>query len=124
MHSSAALRDDLFPLQERFWERASPPPAQLSNVISTLRGQQLKLQRWTMQLGPPAGAGGIADALNAERIHGFVIYHPSDQQPAILGIHRQDSYEIPHTPPTAHRQCTQHKLPGTGTCSHHIPNSD
>ena len=69
-HAFLTHFDNLFPLQGRFWQRASPPPAQLSNVISTLRGQRLTLQRWTMQLGPPAGAGGTATAPNVERIHG------------------------------------------------------
>ena len=69
-HAFLTHFDNLFPLQERFWQRASPPPAQLSNVISTLRGQRLTTQRWTMQLGPPAGAGGTSTAPNVEQIHG------------------------------------------------------
>ncbi len=57
-HAFLTHFDNLFPLQERFWQRASPPPAQLSNVISTLRGQRLTMQRWTVPLEPPAGVGG------------------------------------------------------------------
>jgi hypothetical protein len=63
--------DNLFPLQERFWQRASPPPAQLSNVISTLRGQRLTIQRRTVLLEPPAaGAGGNNTVQIVEQIRG------------------------------------------------------
>jgi hypothetical protein len=66
----------LFPLQERFWQCASPPPTQLSNVISTLRGQRLTMQRWTVPLEPPAGAGGNNIAPIVEWIHGCATPHP------------------------------------------------
>jgi hypothetical protein len=69
-HAFLTHFDTLFPLQERFWQRASPPPAQLSNVISTLRGQRLTQQRWTLPSGPPAGAGGSTTVPIVERIHG------------------------------------------------------
>ena len=62
--------DTLFPLQGRYWQRASPPPELLSNVILTLRGQRLTLQRWMGQSGPPIGAGGPSTAPNVELIHG------------------------------------------------------
>ena len=63
--------DCKFPLQNRFWQRASPRPAQLYNVILTLRGQRLTLQRWTAQPAPQTGAGGPHTAPNVELIHGF-----------------------------------------------------
>jgi hypothetical protein len=69
-HAFLTHFDTLFPLQERSWQRASPPPAQLSNVILTLRGQRLTVQRWTLQLGPPAGAGGSNTAPIVEQIRG------------------------------------------------------
>jgi hypothetical protein len=62
--------DSVFPLQNRYWQRASPPPAQLSNVILTLRGQRLTLQRWMVQSVPPAGDGGASTAPLVELIHG------------------------------------------------------
>jgi hypothetical protein len=62
--------DTLFPLQGRYWQRASPPPELLSNVILTLRGQRLTLQRWMVPSGPPIGAGGPSTAPNVELIHG------------------------------------------------------
>ena len=62
--------DCKFPLQNRYWQRASPGSAQLYNVILTLRGQRLTLQRWTGQSEPPAGAGGASTAPNVELIHG------------------------------------------------------
>jgi hypothetical protein len=74
-HAFLTHFDTLFPLQERSWQRASPPPAQLCNVISTLRGQRLTLQRWTMPLGPPAGAGGNNTAPIVEQIHGCGTQH-------------------------------------------------
>ena len=37
-HAFLMRFNNLFLLQERFWQHASPPPSQLSNVISTLRG--------------------------------------------------------------------------------------
>ena len=69
-HAFLTHFDNLFPLQERFWQRASPPPAQLSNVISTLRGQRLTMQRWTLPLAPPVGAGGNNTVPIVERIRG------------------------------------------------------
>ena len=60
----------LFPLQERSWQRASPPPALLSNVISTLRGQRLTLQLWMVPCAPPLGSGGSSTAPTVELIHG------------------------------------------------------
>ena len=69
-HAFLTHFDNLFPLQERFWQRASPPPAQLSNVISTLRGQRLTMQRWTVPLEPPAGVGGNNTVPIVERIRG------------------------------------------------------
>ena len=59
-----------FPLQNRYWQRASPRPAQLYNVILTLRGQRLTLQRWTGQSEPAAGAGGASTAPTVELIPG------------------------------------------------------
>jgi hypothetical protein len=67
---------NLFPLQERFWQRASPPPAQLSNVISTLRGQRLTMQRWAVPLEPPAGAGGNNTPPIVEQIRGCATQLP------------------------------------------------
>jgi hypothetical protein len=46
-HAFLTHFNNLFPLQERFWQCASPLPAQLSNVILTLRGQRLTMQRRT-----------------------------------------------------------------------------
>ena len=71
--------NNTFPLQGRFWQRASPPPALLSNVILTLRGQRLTLQRWTVQSVPPTGGGGSNTAPNVELIRGSGTSHP---QPA------------------------------------------
>ncbi len=68
--------DNLFPLLERFWQRASSPPAQLSNVISTLRGQCLTMQRWTVPLKPPAGAGGNITEPIGEHIRGCATQLP------------------------------------------------
>jgi hypothetical protein len=68
--------DNLFPLQERFWRHASPPPAQLSNVISTLRRQRLTMQRWTVPLEPPAGAGGNNTVQIVEQIRGCATRPP------------------------------------------------
>ncbi|KAI2513588.1 hypothetical protein MHU86_728 [Fragilaria crotonensis] len=68
--------NNTFPLHGRFWQRASPPPAQLSNVISTLRGQRLTLQRWTVQSVPPTGGGGRSTAPNVELIRGSGTSHP------------------------------------------------
>jgi hypothetical protein len=62
--------DSAFPLQNRFWQRASPIPEQLSNVILTLRGQRLTLQRWMVQSEPPTGDGGASTAPSVELIHG------------------------------------------------------
>ena len=62
--------DTLFPLQGRYWQRASPPPVLLSNVILTLRGQRLTLQRWMVPLGPPTGNGGPNTAPPVELIRG------------------------------------------------------
>ncbi len=62
--------DSVFPLQDRYWQRASPPPAQLSNVILTLRGQRLTVQRWMVQSMPPIGDGGASTAPLVELIHG------------------------------------------------------
>ena len=62
--------DSIFPLQNRFWQRASPLHAQLSNVILTLRGQRLTLQRWMVQSVPQVGAGGASTAPSVELIHG------------------------------------------------------
>ena len=67
--------DSVFPLQDRFWQRASPPPVQLSNVISTLRGRRLTLQRWMVQSVPPIGAGGASTAPSVELIHGSGTSH-------------------------------------------------
>ena len=69
-HAFLTHFDSLFPLQERYWQRASPPPELLSNVILTLRGQRLTLQRWMVPSGPPIGAGGPSTAPNVELIHG------------------------------------------------------
>jgi hypothetical protein len=75
-HAFLTHFDNLFPLQERFWQRASPPPAQLSNVILTLRGQRLTMQRLTVPLEPPAGVGGNNTAPIVEQIHGCVTRLP------------------------------------------------
>ncbi len=75
-HAFLTHFDNLFPLQERFWQRASPPPAQLSNVISTLRGQHLTMQRWTMPLEPPAGVGGNNTAPIVQQIRGCMTRLP------------------------------------------------
>ncbi len=48
-HAFLTHFDTLFPLQEQSWQRSIPPPAQLFNVISTLRGQRLTAQLWTLQ---------------------------------------------------------------------------
>ena len=68
--------DNLSPLQERFWQGANPPPAQLYNVILTLRGQCLTQQRWTLQSGPPAGPGGSNTTPIVERIDGCATQLP------------------------------------------------
>ena len=62
--------DSVFPLQNRYWQRASPLPAQLSNVILTLRGQRLTLQRWMAQSEPPVGDGGASTVPRVELIRG------------------------------------------------------
>ena len=68
--------DTVFPFQDRFWQRARPPPVQLSNVISTLRGQRSTLQCWMVQSVPPTGDGGASTAPSVELIHGSRILHP------------------------------------------------
>jgi hypothetical protein len=75
-HAFLTHFDTLFPLQEQSWQHSSPTPAQLCNVISTLRGQGLTAQRWTLQLGPPAGAGGSNTAPIVEQIRGCGTQHP------------------------------------------------
>jgi hypothetical protein len=67
-HAFLTHIDTVFPLQEQSWRHASIPPAQLCNVISTLHGQRLTMQRWTLQLGSPAGAGGSNTAPIVEQI--------------------------------------------------------
>ncbi|KAI2511269.1 adenylate kinase [Fragilaria crotonensis] len=62
--------DSAFPLQNRYWRRASPLPVQLSNVILTLRGQRLTMQRWILKSGPPIGGGGTNTAPSVELIRG------------------------------------------------------
>ena len=62
--------DSVFPLQNRYWQRASPLPAQLSNVILTLRGQRLTLQRWMARSEPQVGDGGASTVPRVELIHG------------------------------------------------------
>ena len=64
--------NSLFPLTAKntSWLRAYPPPDQLSNVILTLRGQRLQLQRWTMPPAQPAGDGGLVTATNAALTRG------------------------------------------------------
>jgi hypothetical protein len=48
-----------FPLpQPSCWQIAIPNPELLSNVISTLRGQRLQMQRWTLLPGLLAGNNG------------------------------------------------------------------
>ncbi len=69
-HAFLTHFDNLFQLQERFRQRDSPPPEQLSNVISTLRGQRLTMQRWTVPLKLPAGAGGNNTVPIVEQIRG------------------------------------------------------
>jgi hypothetical protein len=51
--------DCLYPLpQQRPWRNVQPPSDLWSNVILTLRGQQLEVQRWTTQLAaPPLSTG-------------------------------------------------------------------
>jgi hypothetical protein len=62
--------DNLLPLLERFWQQAIPPPTQLlSNVILTLRGQRMTMQRWTLPFEPPAGAGDSNIVPTVEWIH-------------------------------------------------------
>jgi hypothetical protein len=52
------LFDSKFPLsQAKSWHGVTIPSEQLLNVISTLRGQQLTLQRWTVT--PGCGLGNI-----------------------------------------------------------------
>jgi hypothetical protein len=85
--------DTLFHLQEQSWQRASPPPAQLCNVISMLRGQRLTMQRWTLQLGPPAGL--VAAILHRLWNRSVAAGHNTrNPPPATLGICRPDSYWI------------------------------
>ena len=57
----------LFPLtpKQTSWQRAYPMTVQLSNVILTLRGQRLLLQRRTMPPVLPAGDGGPGTAPSA-----------------------------------------------------------
>jgi hypothetical protein len=48
-----------FPLpQPSYWQIVTPNPELLSNVISTLRGQRLQMQRWTLPPGLQAGNNG------------------------------------------------------------------
>lgn len=50
-----------FPLPQNIsWQIVHPNTDMLSNVISTLRGKRLKLQRWTTPPAPQAGPGGSA----------------------------------------------------------------
>jgi hypothetical protein len=92
--------DSAFPLQNRYWRRASPLPMQLSNVILTLRGQRLTMQRWTLKSGPPTGGGGDNTAPSAELIPGSETlprppdaprHYPARPTPIIVGLCRTDS---------------------------------
>jgi hypothetical protein len=48
-----------FPLpQPSYWQIVTPNPELLSNVISTLRGQRLQMQRWTLPPDLQAGISG------------------------------------------------------------------
>jgi hypothetical protein len=50
-----------FPLpQSRSWQHVHPTSNLCSNVISTLRGQQLELRRWMTKTGPSTGKTGDA----------------------------------------------------------------
>ena len=50
---------DRFPLpQNNSWQIVTPMPELLSNVISTLRGQRLKMPRWTLPPAPLHGESG------------------------------------------------------------------
>jgi hypothetical protein len=74
-HAFLTHFNTLFPLQEQSWQPSSTPPAQLCNVILTLRWQRLTVQRWTLQLGSPAGAGGNNTAPIVEQIRGCGTHH-------------------------------------------------
>ena len=59
-----------FPLpQPSCWQIATPMPKMLSNVISTLRGQRLQLQRWTLPPELQIGSPGKSMLAYAESTH-------------------------------------------------------
>jgi hypothetical protein len=49
--------DSSYPLQQLSWTNVQPPSDLWSNVIMTLRGQQLPLQRWTTAQNAPSPTG-------------------------------------------------------------------
>ena len=49
-----------YPLQSTSWTNVQPPSDLWSNVIATLRGQRLPLQRWTMKPGKKVSPIGQA----------------------------------------------------------------
>jgi hypothetical protein len=62
-----------FPLpQPSFWQIVTPMPELLSNVISTLRGKRLQMQRWTLLPDSPVGDGGKHMHACANSTHTFV----------------------------------------------------
>jgi len=60
-----------YPLtQKQHWLNAQPPSALWSNVISTLRGRQLELRRWTMTCEELGGITGPRMHASVESIPG------------------------------------------------------
>ena len=71
--------NSLYPFQTTSWQRATPPADLLSNVISTLRGQRLTLQRWMAPPEKQAGPGGLSIVANVESIPGSAPAPTSDK---------------------------------------------
>jgi hypothetical protein len=62
--------DSSYPLQQLSWTNVQPPSDLWSNVIATLRGLQLPLQRWTMSPGRKASQIGPIIPGKVEQTHG------------------------------------------------------
>jgi hypothetical protein len=62
--------DSSYPLQQLSWTNVQPPSDLWSNVIATLRGLQLPLQRWTTSPGLKASPTGPIIPGKVQQTHG------------------------------------------------------
>jgi hypothetical protein len=63
--------DSSYPLQTLSWTNVQPPSCLWSNVIATLRGLQLPLQRWTTSPGPKVLTTGPTMPVRVAPTHGY-----------------------------------------------------